>query len=46
MAPARPLRNTVILAYQGLQSLDVTGPLEVLVAAGYPTIVVIPTARR
>jgi transcriptional regulator GlxA family with amidase domain len=42
MAPRRPLRNTVILAYQGVQSLDVTGPLEVLAAAGYPTIVVSP----
>lgn len=42
MAPRRPLRNTVILAYQGVQSLDVTGPLEVLAAAGYPTFVVSP----
>lgn len=42
MAPASHLRNTVLLAYQGVQSLDVTGPLEVLTAAGYPTFVVSP----
>lgn len=42
MTPAKPLRSTVILAYDGVQSLDVTGPLEVLAAAGYPTIVVSP----
>lgn len=42
MASAGDLRDTVILAYQGVQSLDVTGPLEVLAAAGYPTLVVSP----
>lgn len=42
MTSARPLRTTVILAYQGVQSLDVIGPLEVLTAAGYPAVVVSP----
>jgi transcriptional regulator GlxA family with amidase domain len=42
MGPRRPLRNTVILTYQGVQSLDVTGPLEVLAAAGYSMVVVSP----
>jgi transcriptional regulator GlxA family with amidase domain len=42
MPPTKPPRQTVILAYQGVQSLDVTGPLEVFTAAGHPTLVVSP----
>ncbi len=42
VTPTRAPRHTVILAYQGVQSLDVTGPLEVFTAAGYPTLVVSP----
>jgi transcriptional regulator GlxA family with amidase domain len=33
MASARALRNVVIVAYPGVQSLDVTGPLEVFAGA-------------
>lgn len=36
------MRSTVIFVYDGVQSLDVTGPLEVFAAAGQSTLLVSP----
>jgi putative intracellular protease/amidase len=39
-------RSVLLVAFEGVQSLDLTGPLEVFTEAGYAVTVAAPTAGR